>query len=77
MLDTLNRPSFLSVLIRKCPWSSVMAPCTNDESGSESNTTLTKGMGSPFSSITVPVMSGVLATAVMVIIIAAIKTTNL
>ena len=54
-----------------------MAPCTNVESGIESSTTFTKGMGSPFSSSTVPVTSGVLATAVTAINTAVIKTTNL
>ena len=77
MLDTFNRPLFLRVTIWKCPCSSVIAPCTNDESGSESSTTFTKGIGSPFSSSTVPVKSGVLAKAVTAINTAAIKAVNL
>ena len=56
---------------------SVVAPCTKAESGSESSTTFTKGIGSPFSSITRPPQSCVLADIVIVIIIVAISAANL
>ncbi len=77
MHDTLSNAPFLGVTIWKCPCSSVIAPCTKAESGNDNITTLTKGIGSPFSSTTVPPTSGVLAIDTMVIINTVIKTANL
>ena len=77
MLVTFSRPSFTLVTILNIPCSSVMAPCTKAESGSDSSTTFTYGIGSPLSSITLPPISCFFAIAVIVIIITAIRTVSL